>query len=71
MVRSLSPAHESILTRWRLYPSHPIKNVKVMSEDGDFDAFVNDDDAVAMAVPVYFHSVYSNSGSLERRRFHL
>ena len=46
-------------------------DVTVMSEDGDFEGFVNDDDAVAMAMPVYFHPVYSNSGSLERRRFHL
>src|SRR5678816_2047777 len=30
------------------------KSVKVMSEDGDFSAFVNDDDAVAMAVPYIF-----------------
>jgi len=30
------------------------KNVKVMSEDGDFAAFVNDDDAVAMAAPYIF-----------------
>ena len=29
-------------------------DVTVMSEDGDFAAFVNDDDAVAMAVPYIF-----------------
>jgi hypothetical protein len=30
------------------------KNVKVMSEDGDFAGIVNDDDAVTMAVPYIF-----------------
>ena len=30
------------------------KNVKVMSEDGDFTGIVNDDDAVTMAVPYIF-----------------
>src|SRR5678815_3333339 len=30
------------------------KNVTVMSEDGDFAAFVNDDDPVAMAAPYIF-----------------
>ena len=30
------------------------QNVRVMSEDGDFAAFVNDDDAVAMAAPYIF-----------------
>ena len=30
------------------------KNVKVMSEDGDFTAFVADDDPVTMAVPYIF-----------------